>query len=99
MLIYFKVGSFVPTPWIYKFCLHIVFYLLEQSLPKSIGRLKKLNNLNADRNKLTSLPKEVSFVQVSLTDVIIQNKKLLISSAYKKYQESLLHWLFFANWS
>ncbi|KAJ7406394.1 Leucine-rich repeat-containing protein 1 [Pitangus sulphuratus] len=29
-----------------------------QSLPKSIGKLKKLNNLNADRNKLTSLPKE-----------------------------------------
>lgn len=66
-------------------------------MPKSIGRLKKLNNLNADRNKLTSLPKEVSFVQVSLTDVIIQNKKLLISSAYKKYQAALLHWLFFAN--
>lgn len=84
MLINLKLGSFVLTLRIYKFCLHIILYLLEQSLPKSIGRLKKLNNLNADRNKLTSLPKEVSFVQVSLTDVIMQTRKLLISSANKK---------------
>lgn len=31
-----------------------------QSLPRSIGKLKKLLNLNCDRNQLTSLPKEVS---------------------------------------
>nr|XP_032621141.1 leucine-rich repeat-containing protein 1-like [Chelonoidis abingdonii] len=32
---------------------------IELKLPKSIGKLKKLNNLNADRNKLMSLPKEI----------------------------------------
>lgn len=47
---------------------------MAQTLPKSIGKLKKLNNLNADRNKLTSLPKEVSLVQLTLIDVIIQTK-------------------------
>lgn len=31
-----------------------------QSLPRSIGKLKRLSNFNCDRNQLTSLPKEVS---------------------------------------
>lgn len=65
---------FVLTLWIYKINLLIPLFLLAQTLPKSIGKLKKLNNLNADRNKLTSLPKEVSLMQLTLIDVIIQTK-------------------------
>lgn len=57
--------SFVLSFCIYRVNLHISLSLLAQILPKSIGKLKKLNNLNADRNKLTSLPKEVNLVQLT----------------------------------
>lgn len=76
----------------------LALFLLAQSLPKSIGKLKKLNNLNADRNKLTSLPKEVSFVQLTLT-YDYTNSKLLISNACEKQHAVLIHWAFFPNWS
>lgn len=37
----------------------VLVYLLLQTLPRSIGKLKRLSNLNCDRNQLTLLPKEV----------------------------------------
>lgn len=39
----------------------VLMYSLFQSLPRSIGKLKRLSNFNCDRNQLTSLPKEVRF--------------------------------------
>lgn len=37
---------------------------LFQSLPRSIGKLKRLSNFNCDRNQLTSLPKEVRLLHI-----------------------------------
>lgn len=36
-----------------------------QSLPRSVGKLKRLSNFNCDRNQLTSLPKEVSLSPIN----------------------------------
>lgn len=58
-----------------------VCFLL-QSLPRSIGKLKRLSNFNCDRNQLTSLPKEVSVLCISQCPIVKRSNcaKMWLSS-------------------
>lgn len=64
--------------------------LLLQSLPRSIGKLKRLSNFNCDRNQLTSLPKEVSVLCTRQCPFV---KRSNCAKMWLSFTLSLLHFL------
>ena len=73
---------------------HIDYWNAIQELPVTVGKLKMLTNFNADKNRLTEIPKEVCFFHccsLKITQIIkifVLNFLLLKASGFLAESET-----------